>query len=156
MMGILIYAQGPNMSGAETTGGWKLLFDGKTSTGWHTYNKKTFGPAWKVVDGTLFCDTTYHVPKGEEGDICTDEVFKDFDLKYEWKIAKDGNSGVMFLVQESAQYAAPYLTGPEMQVLDNDGHADGKFTNTALVIYMISSHRPANPFVRWENGMKLK
>ena len=157
VMGIFsVHAQGPNeLTGAEFTGGWKLLFDGKTSTGWHTYNKKTFGPAWKVVDGTLFCDTTYHVPKGEEGDICTDEVFKDFDLKYEWKIAKDGNSGVMFLVQESPQYAAPYLTGPEMQVLDNDGHPDGKIHKHRagdLYDFIASSSEPVRPVGEWNEA----
>jgi len=49
----------------EKQAGWKLLFDGKSSTGWHTYNKKSFGPAWKIVDGSLFCDTAFHIPKGE-------------------------------------------------------------------------------------------
>src|SRR4030095_7311074 len=150
------HAQGSNqLSGAEFTDGWKLLFDGKTSTGCHTYNKKTFGPAWKVVDGTLFCDTTYHVPKGEEGDICTDGVYENFDLKYEWKIAKDGNSGVMFLVQESAQYSAPYLTGPEMQVLDNDGHADGKIhKHRAGDLYdlIASSSEPVRRVGEWNEA----
>ena len=32
---------------AEKKDGWKLLFDGNSTDGWHTYNKKTFGPAWK-------------------------------------------------------------------------------------------------------------
>jgi hypothetical protein len=121
------YAQKINqLTATEKQQGWKLLFDGKSPAGWHTYNKKTFGPAWKIVNGTLFCDTTYHIPKGEEGDICTDEVYENFDLKLQWKISKNGNSGVMFLVQESPKFDAPYLTGPEMQVLDNDGHPDGK------------------------------
>ena len=48
-------------------------------------------------------------------------------LNTHWKISKNGNSGVMFLVQESPKYDAPYLTGPEMQVLDNDGHPMVKF-----------------------------
>jgi Domain of Unknown Function (DUF1080) len=143
------------LSGAESTNGWRLLFDGKTSTGWHTYNKKIFGPSWKVVDGTLFCDTSYHVPKGEEGDICTDGIYKDFDLKYEWKIAKDGNSGVMFLVQESPQYSAPYLTGPEMQVLDNDGHPDGKIhKHRAGDLYdlIASSSEPVHKVGDWNQA----
>ncbi len=156
-MGIFsVHAQGPNqLTDAEINDGWKLLFDGKTSTGWHTYNKKTFGPAWKVVDGTLFCDTTYHVPKGEEGDICTDEVYENFDLKYEWKISKNGNSGVMFLVQESPKYEAPYLTGPEMQVLDNDGHPDGKIhKHRAGDLYdlIASSSEPVRPVGEWNEA----
>jgi hypothetical protein len=65
--------------------------------------------------------------KRDGGDIVTDEEFENFDLKLEWKIAKNGNSGIMFCVHEdTTKYKAPYETGPEMQVLDNDGHADGK------------------------------
>jgi hypothetical protein len=143
------------LTNAEIQQGWKLLFDGKSPAGWHAYNKKIFGPAWKIIDGTLFCDTTYHVPKGEEGDICTDGVYESFDLKYEWKIAKDGNSGVMFLVQESPQYEAPYLTGPEMQVLDNDGHPDGKIhKHRAGDLYdlIASSSEPVHKVGEWNEA----
>jgi Domain of Unknown Function (DUF1080) len=149
-------AQQPNqLTAAEISGGWKLLFDGKTSNGWHTYNKKTFGPAYQVVDGTLFCDSSVHMPKGEEGDICTDGVYENFDLKYEWKIAKAGNSGVMFLVQESPQYSSPYLTGPEMQVLDNDGHPDGKIhKHRAGDLYdlIASSSEPVRKVGEWNEA----
>jgi Domain of Unknown Function (DUF1080) len=157
MLGIMAArAQEKNqLTGAEFTDGWKLLFDGKSSAGWHTYNHKTFGPAWKIQDGTLFCDTIYKVPKGEEGDICTDGVYKDFDLKYEWKISKNGNSGVMFLVQEEPAYAAPYYTGPEMQVLDNDGHPDGKIhKHRAGDLYdlIASSSEPVHAVGEWNEA----
>jgi hypothetical protein len=143
------------LTDAEKLQGWKLLFDGKSSLGWHTYNQKKFGPAWKIVDGTLFCDTTYHIPKGEEGDICSNEVYTNFDLKYQWKISKNGNSGVMFLVQESPKYEAPYLTGPEMQVLDNDGHPDGKIhKHRAGDLYdlIASSSEPAHAVGEWNDA----
>ena len=139
----------------EKQAGWKLLFDGKSSSGWHTYNKKSFGPAWKVVDGSLFCDTAYHIPKGEEGDICTDEAYENFDLKLQWKISKNGNSGVMFLVQESLKYEAPYLTGPEMQVLDNEGHPDGKIhKHRAGDLYdlIASSSEPVHAVGEWNDA----
>lgn len=124
---IAVRAQEHNqLTEAEKKDGWKLLFNGTSTVGWHTYNKSTFGPAWRIVDGTLFCDSTVKIPKGEEGDICTEKEYENFDLKYSWKIARNGNSGVMFLVQESNKLEAPYLSGPEMQVLDNDGHPDGK------------------------------
>ena len=45
----------------------------------------------------------------------------------DWKISKNGNSGIIFNVTEDkAKYYATYVTGPEMQVLDDEGHADGK------------------------------
>ena len=113
---------------APANDGWISLFDGKTTTGWHKYGGGSVGSAWKVQDGAIFLDTTVKVSgKRDGGDIVTDEEFENFDLKLEWKIAKNGNSGIMFCVHEdSTKYKAPYETGPEMQVLDNDGHADGK------------------------------
>jgi hypothetical protein len=113
----------PNtLSPAETDEGWVLLFDGKTTNGWHTYNKNKTGDAWKVDDGALHLTKT----SGDGGDIVTSKEFSDFDLKLEWKISPKGNSGVMFYVKEDPKFEAPFYTGPEMQVLDNDGHPDGK------------------------------
>lgn len=110
---------------AADTSGWITLFDGKTTAGWHSYGKATVTERWKVADGTLYVDTT---KKGSEGgDLCTTEEYDNFDFKLEWKIAPNGNSGIIFYVNEdTAKYHNTYETGPEMQVLDNDGHADGK------------------------------
>src|SRR6476659_8675232 len=116
------------LSASEAKEGWQLLFDGKSTAGWHTYGKQGVGAAWKVEDGTLHFDAvaknTQHV---EGGNIVTNNDYGDFDLKYDWKISPNGNSGVMFYVKEdAAKYPEPWQTGPEMQVLDNDGHPDGK------------------------------
>jgi len=147
------HAQQNQLTDQEKKEGWKLLFDGRTSKGWHTYNKKTFGEGWKVSEGTLFRDTT--AVKKEAGDICTDEVFENFDLKLQWKISKDGNSGVMFLVHESPEYDAPYLTGPEMQILDNEGHPDGKIIKHRagdLYDLISSSSEPVRPVGEWNDA----
>ena len=109
------------------TEGWSSLFDGQSTAGWHKYNGGT-AAAWKVADGVLYLDTSSKV-KGnmtDGGDLATDEEFENFDFKYEWKIAKNGNSGILFLSHEDTAFKKPYDTGPEMQILDNDGHADGK------------------------------
>ncbi|MBY0480659.1 MAG: DUF1080 domain-containing protein [Chitinophagaceae bacterium] len=109
--------------------GWISLFDGKTTKGWHTYGKTSVGDAWKVADGALYLDASnkdnWQVKGG--GDIITDESFENFDLKLEWKISKNGNSGIIFYIQDDpAKYKYIWYTGPEMQILDNDGHSDGK------------------------------
>jgi len=109
--------------------GWQLLFDGKTTAGWHKYGGTITGSAWKVADGNLYLDTTskqdWQIKDG--GDIVTDSAFENFHLKLEWKIAKDGNSGIIFYIHEdTAKYEWPWHTGPEMQVLDNNGHPDSK------------------------------
>jgi len=113
----------------QKTEGWQLLFDGESTNGWHKYGGKPVGSAWKVADGALYLDTTikenWQIKDG--GDIVSDSAFENFHLKLEWKIAKDGNSGIMFYVQEdTVKYKWPWETAPEMQVLDNNGHPDSK------------------------------
>jgi len=108
----------------NTKDSWIKLFDGKTTKGWHSYGKPNTPTAWKVVDGSLALDAA---AKEGRGDLVTDNEFENFDLKLEWKISKGGNSGILFYVNEdTAKYHYTFHTGPEMQVLDNDGHADGK------------------------------
>ena len=112
----------------EMKEGWQSLFDGQTTKGWHKYGGGPVGSSWKVADEVLYLDTTakedFQIKSG--GDIVTDEEFENFDLKLDWKISKNGNSGFMFYVHEDPAYKYPWETGPEMQVLDNDGHPDGK------------------------------
>lgn len=109
--------------------GWVSLFDGKTTKGWHTYGKSVVTAAWKVADGNLYLDAAHKADWQTEGggDIVTDQEFENFHLKLDWKISPKGNSGVIFWIQdEPMKYKNDWFTGPEMQVLDNDGHADGK------------------------------
>ncbi|MEI6585517.1 MAG: DUF1080 domain-containing protein [Sediminibacterium sp.] len=109
--------------------GWISLFDGKTTKGWHTYGKTTVGEYWKVQDGALFLDAAAkkELKAKGDGDILSDAIFGDFDLKVDWKISQKGNSGIIFWVQDDAvKYEHAFHTGPEVQVLDNDGHSDGK------------------------------
>lgn len=113
----------------KTDEGWVSLFDGKTLAGWHNYGKTTVGEAWKVQDGNLYLDTTKKAgwQTAQGGDIVSAEEYENFDLKLEWKIAPGGNSGIIFYVHEdTTKYKYVWNTGPEMQVLDNDLHSDGK------------------------------
>ncbi|MEP7106791.1 MAG: DUF1080 domain-containing protein [Ferruginibacter sp.] len=117
------------LSDIEKKDDWQLLFNGKTMDGWHGYNKVIIGRGWQVMDGTLHFNGN---AKDESekmicNDIATDKIFSDFHIKLEWKISDNGNSGIMFHVQEDPKYRTPWLTGPEMQLLDNDGHRDGQF-----------------------------
>ena len=103
--------------------GWTNLFDGKTLKGWHIYGNRPMNESWSVQDGAIFFDKT----KKATGDLVTDKEYENFHLKYDWKISPTGNSGVIFWLQEdTVKYKQTYHTGPEMQVLDNDGHKDGK------------------------------
>ena len=114
----------------EKRDGWQLLFDGTTTNGWHTYGKSTIGKAWKAEGGTLRLDAASKRDwqTAEGGDIVTENEYDNFDLQLEWKVAPKGNSGIMFYVKEDPQYPYPWHTGPEIQVLDNAGHADAQIT----------------------------
>lgn len=107
--------------------GFKPLFDGKTTKGWHSYGKSSAGAGWKVEDGILHFDPEA-AKNGQGGDLVTDAEFENFHLKLDWKIAPNANSGIIFYINEDAKYPNTYSTGLEMQVLDNDGHPDGKIT----------------------------
>lgn len=110
--------------------GWTNLFDGKTLKGWHTYGTKSATAIWKVTeDGAIAFDASNKAAaiKGHSNDLVSDKEYENFHLKVDWKISPKGNSGILFWVQEdTAKYKETYFTGPEMQVLDNDGHSDGK------------------------------
>jgi hypothetical protein len=140
-----------NTENTEVQSDWIALFDGESLQGWSTYGKSTVGDAWKVQDGTLFFDSS----EGNGGDLVTDESFSDFHLELEWKISENGNSGVMFYVQENDEYNYPWQTGPEMQILDNDGHPDAKIrTHRAGDLYDLieSSEEAANPVGEWNKS----
>lgn len=134
--------------------GFTKLFDGKTTKGWHTYGKTTTGSKWKVENGTLRFD-----PKGEKsegGDLVTDKEYSNFHLKIDWKVAPNANSGIIYYVHEdAAKYPQTYSTGLEMQVLDNDGHRDGKITkHRAGDLYDLvkSSSEPVKPVGQWNTA----
>ena len=121
-------AQTPNtLTKKEIKKGWKLLFDGKTTKGWHTYLRDTVGSKWTVQDGAIVFDPSK--PRNGGGDIVTNEEYENYELNLEWKISKGGNSGIIFDIQEDPKYRATYLTGPEMQVLDNIDADDNKKEN---------------------------
>jgi hypothetical protein len=104
-------------SAAQPAGGWKELFDGKTTTGWHLYKKPGPVEGWQVVDGAL-------VRQGKGGDLVTDEEFGDFELSLEWKLPAGGNSGIFYRAPEDA--AVIWHHAIEYQILDNGAHNDGK------------------------------
>lgn len=97
---------------------WISLFDGKTFKGWHGYNKTGAIPNWAIEDSAMVCLGAARDAHG--GDIVTDNSYENFELKWEWKITREGNSGVMYHVVEGPKYSAPYETGPEYQMIDDE------------------------------------
>ncbi|MEM8527769.1 MAG: family 16 glycoside hydrolase [Bacteroidota bacterium] len=110
------------LTDAEKAAGWKLLFDGKTTDGWHKFKEEGIGKSWQVQDGALHFNPSVK----DGGDIVTDGEYDNFEFSIEWKIQNCGNSGIMYYVVEDEKYDAVWLTGPEIQVLDNTCHPDAK------------------------------
>jgi len=128
LLGTAATAQTPNtLTNKEKKEGWKLLFDGTTTHGWHTYLRDTVGSKWQVKDGAIIFDPSQ--PQSGGGDLVTNDQYENYELNLQWKISKGGNSGIIFDIQEDPKYDATYLTGPEMQVLDNIDAADNKKQN---------------------------
>jgi hypothetical protein len=155
-----VMAQKANtLTAKEKKNGWQLLFDGTTTNGWHTYLRKDVSPLWKVVDGALEMDPAEKKKGAPAGDLVTDGEFENYELAIEWKISEGGNSGIIFSVHEDPKFGATYLTGPEMQVLDDDKHADGKIIkHNAGDLYDLkkSVKRAAKPVGQWNQAKIVK
>lgn len=123
---LLFIAAVPNQDDFPAKKGWKSLFDGKSKKGWHIYRGEATGESWQVEDGILMFVPINKPGVKTGGDLTTDEEYENYHLSLEWKISEGGNSGIIFGVKEDSMYKKSYLTGMEMQVLDNNKHADAK------------------------------
>ena len=128
---------------------WKVLFDGKSTDSWRGFRQDSFPDrTWKVEAGTL--TTVVGTPSV---DIVTKEKYRDFELELEWKIAPGGNSGIIYLVSED--FDQTWKTGPEMQVLDDDKHRDGKDPKTsagALYALIAPINKVLEPVGQWNKA----
>ncbi len=106
------------LTAQEKADGWELLFDGKTMKGWRDYNGTELTQPWGVVDG---CIQAHGDGSDLSGYIVTDRQFDNFILDWDWKLSYGGNSGMLYHVVEDPYFKVPYVTGPEYQLIDNDG-----------------------------------
>ncbi len=104
--------------------GVTMLFNGENLDGWKAYNSDEI-TQWKVEDGAIAFSAAEGERSGSEN-LISEKEFTNFELSLEWKISEGGNSGIMWGVQEDEKFDEPYLTGPEIQVLDNQKHPDAK------------------------------
>jgi Domain of Unknown Function (DUF1080) len=148
----------PNqLTPAEVKAGWRLLFDGKTTTGWRGFKKTDFPKdRWVVKDGALVHPATGTGDSLGGGDIVTLDRFSDFDLRFDWKIAPGGNSGLKYFVTEER-------SGPiahEYQVLDDARHPDAKVGphRQAAAFYDVlppAADKPLRPVGEWNESRVL-
>lgn len=105
----------------ERAAGFELLFDGEALDGWHVFHQEGT-PGWEARNGTL-------ARVGPGGDLVTDRVFDDFELRLQWKVDSGGNSGILYRVNDETDRT--FHGAPEMQVLDDAAHPDGGSRLTA-------------------------
>jgi hypothetical protein len=102
---------------------WQVIFDGETLSGWHGFKTPGKAPAgWRAMDAELV-----RVAGGDH--LVSDRTYANFELTLDWQIAENGNSGIFYRVDPTAN--AIEQSGPEMQVLDDGGHPDGQSRLTA-------------------------
>ena len=124
VVSILFICAQLNSCSTETSPKWEYIFDGETFNGWHVYNTKSIGNEWSINNGELIF--TNNEEYGQ--DLVTDKEYTNFELSIEWNISENGNSGILYGVKELDEFDAPFKTGPEIQVLDNENY----YTSTEL------------------------
>ncbi|HWD42052.1 MAG TPA: DUF1080 domain-containing protein [Fimbriimonas sp.] len=124
---------------SEQRAGWKLLFDGKTTQGWHNFRKEGVGSGWQVKDGTLTS-----VDPGAAGDIVTNDKYDWFELELDFNVSKGGNSGVMLhCADDEGDYM--WYSGPEVQIYDDHGEEGAQKTGYLYELYSstVDATKPA-------------
>ena len=157
----------PNtLSAAEQRDGWHLLFDGKTFDGWRGLGYDSVPTAhWKIENGTIRKIADGDVPRLPDGqpaaggDLMTKDTFRDFELAWEWKISRAGNSGVKYNVSEEISMAAApnhAALGFEYQMLDDSLHEDNKVpSHRAGALYDLiapSAGKTLKPVGEWNSS----
>ena len=139
--------------------GWITIFDGKTLNGWRGYDRTDVPNAWEVNDGAIHIKGSGAGEAGAKdgGDLVFAHKFKNFELEWEWKVAKAANSGVFILIQE-VEGQPSYISSPEFQILDNANHPDAKLgkdgNRQSASLYDMIPAKPQNskPFGEWNKS----
>jgi hypothetical protein len=125
---------------------WHSLFDGSTSKGWVEVTGKPFPThSWTIEDGCLKA-----LPRTDGfEDIRTVDSFKSFELQFEWKLAKLGNSGVKYLIQRMDDWTnkdgrQARARGLEYQLVDLDSPDASDPTRITGALYSLLAPANAN------------
>ncbi|HUL47327.1 MAG TPA: DUF1080 domain-containing protein [Steroidobacteraceae bacterium] len=111
--------------GAEpgaSAAGWRALLEEHGAPAWRGWKAPGLPAGWHVDGGVLHKD-------GPVDDLVTYEKFGNFELELEWKIGKQGNSGIFY--RGTREYDHIYWSAPEYQLLDDANTEDGKSPLTA-------------------------
>ena len=163
----------------EEKSGWKMLWDGKTTTGWKGAKLDVFPEkGWKINDGELIVLSSGGAESAAGGDIVTEELYGDFQLKVDFKLTPGANSGIKYYVDTTINKGPGSSIGLEYQILDDAIHPDAKLgshegSRTVCSLYDLIQANPKKPIKKigewnsahiiskdnhvehWLNGMKV-
>jgi hypothetical protein len=158
--------QANQLTAAERAAGWRLLFDGRTLAGWRGLGYDSVPTAhWQVQDGAIRKIPSGKVPLQPDGqpmhggDLMTVDTFFNFELAFEWKVARGANSGVKYNV--SQEYSLKYQPGHaalgfEYQIEDDSLGDDIKLgTHRAAALYALiaaNDRKKLRPISEWNTG----
>ncbi|SDD20864.1 protein of unknown function [Mucilaginibacter pineti] len=156
----VVNLQPNSLSAGEKAAGWKLLYDGKTNTGWHGATLKTFpNHGWEVANGVMHVLPSTGGEESGGGDVVTNDNYSAFDLSFEFKLTPGANSGVKYFVTLS-EVTKGSAIGLEYQVLDDKLHPDAKLgrdgDRTLASLYDLikanKQERFVHPIGAWNTG----
>lgn len=128
------------LSPREQRFGWKLLFNGNDLSGWTVADAQD---AWRVEDGTIHC-----TGKGG-GMLYSNDQYKNFVLRIDFKMSPNANSGVFVRIWDRND---PVNTGMGIQILDSYGRASpGKHDCGALYDIVAPLKNATRPAGEWNS-----
>lgn len=109
----------------EKRKGWRLLWDGQTTSGWRGAKLNKFpDQGWEMKDGVLTVLASGGAESRNGGDIVTEDSFRNFELSVDFKISEGANSGIKYFVDSELNKGEGSAIGMEFQVLDDKAHPD--------------------------------
>lgn len=146
---------------AKDKDGYITIFDGRTFEGWRGYGMSEMPSTWMIDKGSLRVNGAQDI--GPRTDIIFAHKFKNFELVVDWKIAKGGNSGIMYLAREiesinpetgEKTLEGTALSAPEAQLLDdvNSSYITEKTTNMSLYDMIAAKPDATKPYGEWNTA----
>ncbi len=143
---------------AEKKDGWKLLFDGKTTTGWRgAYATEFPKKGWVVRDGEIRGELAEGKDRSGVGDLVTTKIYRNFELVFDWKLGDQANSGVKYFVTDEGKPMPGVQPGYEYQMIDdanyiyNDKHLPDDL-KTGSLYDVIPANKPDTKMNQWHTS----
>ncbi len=135
---------------SEDNGNWVSLIQKNSLDGWHYYQDDGNKSGWDIKDGVLTFTSENAKGQGDKS-LVSDKEYTNFKIHLEWKVSPGSNSGFFWGVKEDMKYEFPYVTGPEIQILDPEV-PDGPLIQAGALYGMIAPSKfVTKPAGQWNS-----